>query len=121
MRLPRLRATGFAVLAGRRCEAAVRPAILGRFPPSLLISGTRDFALSSVVYTHSVLVDRGVEAELHVWEGVGHAFFYDLDLPESRAIYQVLTRCFDTHLGVEPGRRNRPQENYVPIGSSLMG
>jgi hypothetical protein len=52
---------------------------------------------------------------------VGHAFFYDLDLPESRAIYQVLTRCFDTHLGVEPGRRNRPQENYVPIGSSLMG
>jgi acetyl esterase/lipase len=84
-------------------------AILGRFPPSLLISGTRDFALSSVVHTHSVLVERGVEAELHVWEGVGHAFFYDLDLPESRAAYHVLTRFFDTHLGVQPGERKRPQ------------
>ena len=77
-------------------------AILGRFPPSLLISGTRDIALSSVVYTHSVLVARGVEAELHVWEGLGHAFFYDFDLPQSRAAYQVIARFFDTHLAVEP-------------------
>ena len=84
-------------------------AIMGRFPPSLLISGTRDIALSSVVYTHSVLVARGVQAELHVWEGMGHAFFYDVDLPESRAAYQVIVRFFDTHLGVEPGRRDRPQ------------
>lgn len=94
-------------------------ATLGRFPPALLISGTRDFALSSVVYTHSVLVDRGVEAALHVWEGVGHAFFYDFDLPESRAAYQVLTRFFDTHLAVWP--TEPAAVDYVPIGTSLIG
>jgi acetyl esterase/lipase len=82
--------------------------IMGRFPPSLLITGTRDLALSATVYTHSVLVARGVEAELHVWEGLGHGFFYDTDLPESRAAYQVIVRFFDTHLAVEPVRRDRP-------------
>lgn len=73
-------------------------AIMRKFPPSLLISGTRDIALSSTVYTHSVLVGSGVEADLHVWEGLGHAFFYDVDLPESRAAYAVIVRFFDEHL-----------------------
>jgi len=73
-------------------------AIMGKFPPSLLISGTRDIALSSAAYTDSVLVARGVEADLHVWEGLGHGFFYDVDLPESRAAYEVVVRFFDRHL-----------------------
>jgi predicted acyl esterase/acetyl esterase/lipase len=73
--------------------------ILAKFPPSLLISATRDLALSSVVYTHSRLVEQGVEAELHVWEGLGHAFFYDPDIPQSREVYAVITRFFDRHLG----------------------
>lgn len=79
------------------------------FPPSLMISGTRDIALSSVVYTHSVLVARGADAELHVWEGMGHAFFYDVDLPESRAAYRVIVRFFDTQLGAGPGRQGHPR------------
>ena len=39
--------------------------------------------------THSVLVSHGVEAELHVWEGLGHAFFFDLNLPQSDEVYEV--------------------------------
>jgi acetyl esterase/lipase len=73
--------------------------VLAKFPPSLLISSTRDLALSSVVYTHSVLVSQGVEAELHVWEGLGHAFFFDPDLPQSREMYAVTVKFFDKHLG----------------------
>lgn len=92
-------------------------AIMGEFPSSLLMSGTRDIALSSTVYTHSVLVGRGVEAELHVWEGLGHAFFYDVDLPESRAAYQVIVRFFDTHLAVEPARQARPSDTSEAIHS----
>jgi monoterpene epsilon-lactone hydrolase len=72
--------------------------IMGKFPPCLLITGTRDFALSSAVYTHSVLVSQGVDAELHVWEGLGHGFMADIDLPESRAAYEITVRFFDTHL-----------------------
>jgi len=74
------------------------PEIMEKFPPSLLIAASRDPALSSVVYTHSVLVDQKVDAELHIWEGLGHAFFYDPDLPESRAAYAVIVKFFETHL-----------------------
>jgi acetyl esterase/lipase len=76
--------------------------VMSRFPPSLLIAGTRDVALSSVVYTHSILVAQGVDADLHVWEGVGHGFFIDpklQDLPLSREVYSVIVRFFETHLG----------------------
>jgi len=73
--------------------------VMARFPPSLLISGTRDVALSSVVYTHSVLIRQGVDASLHIWEGVGHGFFLDPDLPQSREVYSVIWKFFNNHLG----------------------
>jgi acetyl esterase/lipase len=74
-------------------------AVMAKFPPSLLIAATRDVALSSVAHTHSVLIAQGVPAELHVWEGLGHAFFFDPELPESREVYAVTVKFFDTHLG----------------------
>lgn len=77
-------------------------ALLARFPPTLLVSSTRDFALSSTVYTHSRLVARKVDAELHVWEGLPHAFHMDPDLPESREVYSVVVRFFDRWLGSRP-------------------
>ena len=73
--------------------------VLARFPPSLLIASTRDVALSSVVYTHSVLVAQGVDADLHIWEGLLHGFFLDPDLPQSQEVYAVIVKFFDTHLG----------------------
>jgi epsilon-lactone hydrolase len=73
--------------------------VMSKFPPSLLISGSRDPALSSVVHTHAILVSQGVEAALHVWEGMGHAFFFDPGLPESREVYAVIAEFFDQHLG----------------------
>ncbi|WP_417625053.1 alpha/beta hydrolase [Paremcibacter congregatus] len=69
------------------------------FPPSLLISSTRDVGLSSVVATHSKLRSLGKTADLHVWEGLGHAFMYDPNIPESREVYDVITDFFDQHLG----------------------
>jgi acetyl esterase/lipase len=75
------------------------PEVLARFPPSLLVSSTRDKALSSVVFTHSQLVKLGVKAELHVWEGLGHGFFSDPDLPQSREVYDVVVSFFNSQLG----------------------
>lgn len=74
------------------------PALLARFPPSLLLAGSRDFALSSLFQTQRELVKQGVEAELHVWDGLPHAFFMDPDLPESREVYTVVGKFFDRHL-----------------------
>jgi acetyl esterase/lipase len=72
--------------------------MMAKFPPSLLISGTRDFAMSSVIRTHSVLVAQGVEADLHIWEGMWHAFMYDPSLPDSREALDVIVRFFDRRL-----------------------
>ncbi|WP_396595666.1 alpha/beta hydrolase [Brevundimonas sp. R86498] len=73
--------------------------VLRQFPPTLIITGTRGFELSSSVYTHTQLVRLGVDADLHVWEGLFHGFFYNADVPESRQAYDVMLRFFDRHLG----------------------
>lgn len=78
---------------------AVSLPVLAKFPPTLVITGTRDFAMSSAVYTHSRLVKAGVDAELHVWEGLFHGFFYNPDVPESRDCYNVIVDFFNRHLG----------------------
>jgi monoterpene epsilon-lactone hydrolase len=75
--------------------------VLQVFPPSLLVTATRDHAMSSAVYTHSRLSQLGVETELHVFEGLGHAFFYDPALPESREVYSLVSKFFDAHLGTQ--------------------
>lgn len=73
--------------------------VLARFPPTLMLSGTRSFDLSATAYTHGLLVKAGVEAELHVSEGMFHGFFYNTDVPESRDAYALIVRFFDRHLG----------------------
>lgn len=71
---------------------------LAWFPPTLIVTGTRGFELSNAVYTHSQLVKASVDAELHVWEGLFHGFFYNPDVPESRDCYDVIVKFFDRHL-----------------------
>jgi monoterpene epsilon-lactone hydrolase len=73
--------------------------VLSRFPPTLLIAGSRDFTLSSLFRAQAALTNAGVEAELHVWDGMWHAFFMDPDLPESQEVYRVVVKFFDRHLG----------------------
>lgn len=79
------------------------PSTLAKFPPSLLISGTRDASLSPVVYTHAQLVKAGVTAELHVWEGTPHCSFaqpvVNPNEPESREAWDVIVKFFDLNLG----------------------
>jgi acetyl esterase/lipase len=72
--------------------------LLAKFPPSLLIAGSRDFSLSSLFQTQRALVKQGVEAQLHVWDGLPHAFFVDPDLPESAEVYSVVTNFFEHKL-----------------------
>jgi monoterpene epsilon-lactone hydrolase len=75
------------------------PEVLAKFPPTLIITGTRGFELSAALYTHEQLVKVGVDAELHVWEGLFHGFFYNADVPESKDALNVIIKFFDRHLG----------------------
>jgi epsilon-lactone hydrolase len=75
------------------------PEVLAKFPPTLVITGTRDMAMSAALYTHTQLSKAGVDAELHVWEGMFHGFFYNPDPPESKDAFDTMIKFFDTHLG----------------------
>lgn len=74
------------------------PEVLAKFPPTLLITGTRDFAMSGTLYTNTQLTKQGVPTELHVWDGLFHGFFYNAEVPESRDAFNVMIKFFDRHL-----------------------
>jgi acetyl esterase/lipase len=74
-------------------------ALRERFPPTLLITGTRAFDLSPAIITHRSLVQAGVDAQLHVFDGLGHCFYYDAKAPEGADAYQTMIRFFRKHLG----------------------
>jgi monoterpene epsilon-lactone hydrolase len=78
---------------------AASDAVLARFPATLIVTGTRAFELSNAVHTHARLVKNGVDARLHVWEGMFHGFFYNPDVPESRECFDVIVSFFDDRLG----------------------
>jgi len=75
------------------------PAVLAKFPPTMIVSATRGFDLSNAVYTHIQLSKQNVPAELYVWEGLFHGFFYNPDVPESRECFDFVIKFFDKWLG----------------------
>ncbi|MBU6392951.1 MAG: alpha/beta hydrolase [Sphingomonadales bacterium] len=71
---------------------------LSDFPPTLLISGTRDAVLSATVLFHRALRRAGREADLHVFEAMPHGFWFSVAIPESREAIDVMSRFFERHL-----------------------
>lgn len=79
-------------------QPGLSPTLLAKFPPTLLITGTRDMTMSSVLASQQRLDQAGVKTELHVWDGMWHSFFSDPELPESQDAYRVMARFFLQHL-----------------------
>jgi acetyl esterase/lipase len=79
------------------------PSVLSKFPPVLLITGTRAWDMSAAIQTQRALTNAGVEASLHLWDGMGHCFFFDVDLPESQEAFVVMTKFFDSRLVADVG------------------
>ncbi len=67
------------------------------FPPTFLQSGTRDLLLSDTVRMHRALLKAGIEAELHVWEGMPHGGFGGAS-PEDAEIRSQFLKFVDKHL-----------------------
>jgi len=69
------------------------------FPPTYLVTGTRDLLLSDTVRVHRRLREAGVEADLNVYEGMSHADYSFLpDSPESAEVYRELGAFLRKHL-----------------------
>jgi acetyl esterase/lipase len=75
------------------------PALLAKFPPTLHLAGSRDFAASVLTLSHRKLLAQGVDSQLVLFDGLGHAFFMRAELPESQEAYAIIWRFFDRALG----------------------
>ena len=79
---------------------ALSQAVMAKFPPTLLISGTRAGDMSPAAYMHTRLLKAGVDSQLYIIEGGWHGVFNaQPDTPESKDTYDYLAVWFDRHLG----------------------
>lgn len=71
---------------------------LSDFPPTLLISSTRDLLLSDTAIFHRALLKAEVAAQLVVFEGLPHAFWAYLIAPECTEAFETMAKFFTTRL-----------------------
>ena len=69
------------------------------WPPSLLVTSTRDILLSDTAIFHRALLHAGDDAQLVVYEALPHAFWYHYQLPETKEALDVMAKFFDEKLG----------------------
>lgn len=69
------------------------------FPPTLFITSGRDALLSGTTILQRKFYEAGVDAQLVVFEGLSHAFWNDVNLPESKETYKIMADFFDSRLG----------------------
>jgi acetyl esterase/lipase len=77
---------------------ALHPEAMAKFPPTLIITGTRAMDMSPAIYSNSQLLKAGVRSTLIVGEAMGHCYIYQSNLPEAQDAYQVIVRFFRENL-----------------------
>jgi acetyl esterase/lipase len=87
-----------ADMGDRILASALHPEVLARFPPSLIITGTRAMDMSPAIVTNSSLIKAGKDPRLIVGEGMGHCYIYQSYLPEAQDAYKAIVGFFDENL-----------------------
>ncbi|MGN2436548.1 alpha/beta hydrolase [Pseudomonas syringae] len=67
-------------------------------PPTLCMTGTRDFFLSGTSNFHRALLKEGIEAELVVFDGMPHIHWDDPSLPESEEAWKLQAGFLAKHV-----------------------
>ena len=71
---------------------------LHNMPPTLFITSGRDLLLSGTTILHRAFVRNGNNAQLIVFEGLPHAFWNDISLPETKEAYGYMADFFTSQL-----------------------
>lgn len=84
-------------------DAAAYPgssdAVLRSFPPTLFLTGTRDFAMSAAIAAHARLLKLGVDSSLYIMEGGPHAaHIAAASTPEAEDAQAYVAHWFQQHL-----------------------
>ncbi|HKV80525.1 MAG TPA: alpha/beta hydrolase [Candidatus Sulfotelmatobacter sp.] len=80
-----------------RKDAVLSPlfADLHSWPPSLLVTSTRDLLLSDTATFHRALLRAADDSQLVVFEALPHAFWYHFELPETREALELMAKFLD--------------------------
>lgn len=68
------------------------------FPPTLCLSSSRDFYLSTTANFCRRLETAGVENRLVVFDGLPHAFWSYMDIPESAQAFEIMAKFLRAHV-----------------------
>jgi epsilon-lactone hydrolase len=92
--------TDYVGTADRR-DAVLSPlfADVHGFPPTLFLTSTRDLLLSGTTILQRHFYESGVDAPMVVFDGLPHAFWNNVELPESREAFKVMAEFLDKHVG----------------------
>ena len=72
---------------------------ISRFPPTLLVTSTRDLALSGTSNFGRELLKQGVDARLIVFDGLPHAFWtYLTSIPETQEANEAIASFLRIHV-----------------------
>jgi acetyl esterase/lipase len=67
-------------------------------PPALFVTSGRDLLLSGTTDLHRAFLRAGDDAQLMVFDGLSHAFWYNPELPESMEANRAMAKFFAEHL-----------------------
>ena len=68
------------------------------FPPTLFLSSTRDMLLSGTTMLQRHFYESGVDAPMVIFEGLPHAFWNNVELPESREALGAMAKFLDKNV-----------------------
>jgi epsilon-lactone hydrolase len=69
------------------------------WPPTLLVTSTRDILLSDTTTFHRALLRSGNDAQLAVFEALPHAFWYHFQLPETKEALELMAKFLEEKVG----------------------
>ena len=72
---------------------------ISRFPPTLLMTSSRDFLLSPTAIFARALTEKSVDARLVMFDGLPHAFWAYMAIPESDQANELVARFLKEKLG----------------------
>lgn len=68
------------------------------FPPTLFLTSTRDMLLSGTTTLQRHFYESGVESPMVVFEGLPHAFWNTIKLPESHEAFGIMAKFLDKNV-----------------------
>lgn len=73
--------------------------VLAKFPPTLLLTGTRAFEMSATVVAHARFLKLGVDSSLYIIEGMAHGeHMAAVGIPETHDALTYVAEWFQRHL-----------------------